>query len=280
MFSARSMRRVRGLLLTAWVFAFTLIATGAFAAGKVQWKSTKVEPLSDGKAWRLECSIYLPKAPDVAHVPMRFEFDPVSYFERSMVDGKDTPVEREVPLTGRQALIESVDVGFLDSGTGKIESRTKFSFKITRAHGYEAGKYKVTIKDARNGQTVGTPTTLTFAGENEIIDRRSIVFTGGEGKKKKKKADEEGGDKEGDAKEGEGKEGDKGEGKAEGEEKPASAAELPPEDEEGPGEDSEYSNEKPGGCGCRVASDASSGLGAALAALSGLALFLARRRSV
>ena len=23
------------------------------AAGKVQWKSTKIEPLSDGKAWRL-----------------------------------------------------------------------------------------------------------------------------------------------------------------------------------------------------------------------------------
>jgi len=192
-----------------------------------------------------------------------------------MVDGKDAPVEREVPLTGRQALIESVDVGFLDSGTGKIENRTKFSFKITRAHGYEAGKYKVTIKDARNGQTVGTPTTLTFAGENEIIDRRSIVFTGGEGKKKKKKkADEDGGTE---AKEGEG---DKE--KAEGEEKsaPASAAETPPEDEEGPGEDSEYSNEKPGGCGCRVTSDESTSLGAALAALSGLALFLARRRSV
>jgi MYXO-CTERM domain-containing protein len=276
MFSARSMRRVRGLLMTAWIFAFTLLATAAFAAGKVQWKSTKIEPLSDGKAWRLECSIYLPKAPDVAHVPMRFEFDPVSYFERSMVDGKDAPVEREVPLTGRQALIESVDVGFLDSGTGKIESRTKFSFKITRAHGYEAGKYRVTIKDARNGQTVGTPTTLTFAGENEIIDRRSIVFTGSEGKKKKKKADEDGGTKEGEG------EGDKGGDKAEGEEKsaPTSKAEEPPPDEEGPGEDSEYSNEKPGGCGCRLASDQSSALGAALAALGGLALFLARRRSV
>jgi len=269
------MRRVRRLLMTAWVFAFTLIATGAFAAGKVQWKSTKIEPLSDGKAWRLECSIYLPKAPDVAHVPMRFEFDPVSYFERSMVDGKDAPVEREVPLTGRQAMIESVDVGFLDSGTGKIESRTKFSFKITRAHGYEAGKYRVTIKDARNGQTVGTPTTLTFAGENEVIDRRSIVFTGNEGKKKKKKAAEgDGGTEE----EGKEKAEEKG---GEGEEKsaPTSAAEEPPPDEEGPGEDSEYTNEKKGGCGCRVASDESTGLGAALAAL-GVALYLVRRRSV
>src|SRR5262245_54718861 len=135
----------------------------------------------------LELAIYLPRAPDVAYVPMKFEFEPQVYFERALVDGQEGPVERKVPLEGRQPLIESVDVGFLDAGTSKIESRTKFSFKVKRDLGYDAGEYKVTVRDTRNGQIVGTATNITFDGENEIIDRRSIVFQGGDDKKKKKK---------------------------------------------------------------------------------------------
>src|SRR5690606_29612160 len=50
-------------------------------------------------------------------------------------------------------------------------------------------EYKVTIKDARSGQTIGVPSTLKFLGENPVIDRRSIVFTGS--KKKKKEQEEE-----------------------------------------------------------------------------------------
>src|SRR6202000_1499718 len=59
-------------------------------------------------------------------------------------------------------------------------------FKLTRAHGYEAGEYKVSIHDATNDTAVGAATTLIFDGENEVIDRRAMVFSGGE---KKKKAD-------------------------------------------------------------------------------------------
>jgi len=99
-----------------------------------------------------------------------------------------------VPLEGRQPLIESVDVGFLDAGTSKIESRTKFSFKVKRDLGYDAGEYKVTVRDTRNGQIVGTATNITFDGENEIIDRRSIVFQGDNKKKKKEEKKDEGGE--------------------------------------------------------------------------------------
>jgi hypothetical protein len=162
-----------------------LLSGSALAAGRVEWKD-KAPKEREGGSWRLELSIFLNSPPDVAHVPMKFEFQPIAYYERSMVDG-DKLIERTVPLEHRQSLIESVDVGFLDSGSGKIEKRTRFTFKVTRAHGYEAGEYKVTIKDSRNGATVGAPTTLKLNGENEVIDRRAMVFTG---EKKKKPAEE------------------------------------------------------------------------------------------
>ena len=149
-----------------FVFALALIAlcssSVASAAGRTQWKSKTFKERSD-KAWNLEVAIYLPSAPDVPHVPMKFEFQPEVYYERDMMDG-DKLVERKVPLDNRQALIESVDVEFLDSGTGKIEPRTRFTFKLTRAHGYEAGEYKVSIHDGRNDQAVGTARDADLRG--------------------------------------------------------------------------------------------------------------------
>ena len=250
-----------------------LFAGPAAAAGRIEWKSKTIKE-KDGTSWRIEMAIYLPKAPDVAHVPMKFEFQPTVYYERSIVDG-DKEIERKVPLENRQALIESVDVGFLDSSTGNIEKRTRFSFKVTRAHGYEAGEYKVTVKDTRTGTTVGTPVTLIFEGQNELIDRRAMVFTG---KKKEKK--EEGGDKESDegAKE-DGSEGDPSSGEAdssEGSSEPAPGAEddTVAEEPEPAGE----IKEKPGGCGCRLEDTRTSGSsGLLLAALLGLLLL--RRRA-
>lgn len=238
----------RWFSILACATAVLLLASPASAAGRVEWKSKTIEERD--KAWRLEVAIYLGRAPDVAHVPMKFEFLPTVYYERSMVDG-DKLIERKVPLENRQDLIESVDVGFLDAGSGKIESRTRFSFKVTRAHGYEAGEYKITIRDARNGQIVGTPTTLIFKGENEIIDRRAMVFTGNEKKKKK----DDGGDLAKVAK-------DDAEKKAESESDAPSdegggeAAPEPAEDEAAEDEaasDGPPPEEKPGGCGCRVA---------------------------
>lgn len=251
-----------------------LCAGSAFAAGRVQWKETTVKERDD-KSWRLEVAIYMPKAPDVPHVPMKFEFQPVAYYARDMTDG-DKLVEHTVPLTDRQSLIESVDVGFLDSGSGKIESRTKFSFKVTRAHGYEAGEYKITIKDTRNGQTVGTAQTLKFQGENEVIDRRAMVFSGGE---KKKKKDEEkkpeadaGGDKP--AADDSAKKDDGGEAKADApaeDAKPAASEEKADDNAPPPVEG------KPGGCGCKVAGAEHSSLATVLA-LAGLGVLVMRRR--
>lgn len=258
----------RLVLVLCQLIVVLLYSSSALAAGRVEWKSTTTKERDD-KSWRLEVAIYLPRPPDVPHVPMKFEFQPTAYYARDMTDG-DKLVEHTVPLTDRQSLIESVDVGFMDSGSGKIESRTKFSFKVTRAHGYEAGEYKVTIRDTRNGQVVGTAQTLKFQGENETIDRRAMVFASKDKKKEEKKADGAEGDKKADEakkEEGGSDEGDKKE------ETPAS--ETPPADEaeaNGP----PAIEEKPGGCGCKVAGGGTGSSLAGALALLGVALLVTR----
>ncbi len=253
----------------------------ASAAGRVQWKSKTFKERSD-KAWNLELAIYLPSAPDVPHVPMKFEFQPEVYYERDMMDG-DKLVERKVPLDNRQALIESVDVEFLDSGTGKIEPRTRFTFKLTRAHGYEAGEYKVTIHDGRNDQAVGTATTLIFDGENEVIDRRAMVFSGNDKKKKPdadtKKVDD---DKSGDDKSSASADKKTDDSKPAGDsDTPAPTADAP-KAEDKPSDEPGTIKEKPGGCGCHVAGSSESsnaGLGFAALALSSVVLRRRKKRA-
>jgi MYXO-CTERM domain-containing protein len=270
---SRSLFRLFLTLIASLVLVLT--AASALAAGRIEWKSKNFKERSD-KSWMLELKMYLPRAPDVAYVPMKFEFEPLVYFERALVDGAEGPQERKVPLEGRQPLIESVDVGFLDAGTSKIESRTKFSFKVKRDLGYDAGEYKVSVRDTRNGQIVGTATNITFDGENEIIDRRSIVFQGGDKDKKKKKDEakkDDGGEKKDDeAKKDEGG-GDesKDEGKSEGSDEGDKS--------EGGGEGPPPIEEKPGGCGCRVPAASPHGGLTLLASLALGAVFFARRRS-
>lgn len=259
----------RRFVLVLLQLAIVLLCSGsAWAAGRVQWKSTTVKERED-KSWRLEVAVYMPRAPDVAHVPMKFEFQPTAYYARDMTDG-DKLVEHTVPLTDRQSLIESVDVGFMDSGSGKIEARTRFSFKVTRAHGYEAGEYKVTIRDTRNGQLVGTAQTLKFQGENETIDRRAMVFASKDDKKKKDEKKAEGDKPAADAeKEAPAEETAKEEAPAADDDKPeATTDDNAPPPVEG----------KPGGCGCKlVGAERGSTTALALSAL-GLALLVSRRR--
>jgi hypothetical protein len=130
LFSQAVSSRVRAFLSFLFTLSFLLSAQAASAAGRVEWKSKTFEE-REGGSWRIELALYLNSAPDVAHVPMKFEFQPIAYYERSMMDG-DKLVERVVPLENRQALIESTDVGFLDAGSGKIEKRTRFTFKVTK----------------------------------------------------------------------------------------------------------------------------------------------------
>jgi MYXO-CTERM domain-containing protein len=186
------------------------------------------------------------------------------HFERALVDGSgDKPVLRKVPLEHQTPSIESVDIGFLDPGTGKTEKRTRFSFEVTRERGFEAGEYEVEISDARSSSQIGETARVTLQGDNPIVDRRAMVFA------EKKK--EEG-----------------GEGSAPNPklaEKRQLSADDPeywaggptkPEEEEKPLPPPASMQEKPGGCGCRVGGtpERAGALGVA-----GLFIaFLARRR--
>lgn len=172
------------LTLAILMFSFT-----SAAQGQVKWKRQKINE-SNG-SWNIDLEFHMKKAPDIAIVPMRFEFTPEVYYERSLVDGKDEPVINRMPLTDRQPIVSTQDVGFMNPGTGKLESRTRFAFKLTRDEGFEAGEYKVVLEDKRTGKKMGAPVRLTLEGENPVIDRRSISFDPNKKKEKKEPTDEE-----------------------------------------------------------------------------------------
>ncbi|MEZ4225980.1 MAG: MYXO-CTERM sorting domain-containing protein [Polyangiaceae bacterium] len=264
--SSRHVSRVISLLV---FLGLSLLASLAWAAGRVEWTSKAIkETDSSGGSWKLEIKVFLASAPDVAHVPVKFEFTPVAYYERAMMDG-DKLVERRVPLTGRQDIIESVDLGFLDPGTGKLEKRTRFSFKVTRAHGFEAGEYKVQIRNARNGQLIGSAVTLKLEGENETIDRRAMVFASPGDKKKKEEKKEE-------SSEGSDSSKEEGSESTEPSENTEPAETDTPSD--APDDPPQEIKEKPGGCGCRLEGTREPGAPEGLAALGLVALLVLRRR--
>ena len=265
------------LVAMGCTLAIFMIAAMAAAAGRIDWGSNKtLKPRSDGNSWNVDIKIFLPRPPDVPTIQLKFEFDQKVYYERAMMDG-DKLVTRNVPIEGKQPVTETVDVGFLDPETSRIEKRTRFTFKLHRDHGFDCGEYKVTVRDTRNGQIVGSPTTLILGGENEVIDRRSIVFTG-EKKKAKKTEDKKDNAEAGDAAGSE--EPKKKAAKSEAADESAPPAnEAPPANDPAAADSPETVKKKPGGCGCRVPgrSETPSPNGwLLLTAASGLAL--ARRR--
>ncbi|HEY5957658.1 MAG TPA: MYXO-CTERM sorting domain-containing protein [Polyangiaceae bacterium] len=241
------------IALAAWLLML-LVSGVAFAGGRIEWGSKKIKPRSDNNSWNIDIKIFMPKAPDVPSVPTKFIFLQTVYYERAMVDGDKLTV-RNVPIEGKLPIVESVDIGFLDPRSGKIENRTQFSFKLHRDHGFECGEYKVTVRDARNDSIIGQPVNIVLDGENEVIDRRSIVFSG----EKKKKVDSTGGT--GDEKKADEKKADekKADEKKTDDSKATDSAksDAPAANEEAPSEenataDAEKVKQKPGGCGCSM----------------------------
>jgi len=256
-----------------WAFLVLSFASAAFAAGRIEWKSKTLKPNSENNAWNIEVTIYLPNPPDVPSVPVKFTFDQQVYFEQSMVDG-DQIVKRDVPITGKQPIVEGVDIGFLDPTSGTIQKRTRFSFKIHRDHGFECGIYKITVRDTRNNQIIGQPTTITLGGENEVIDRRSIVFSGEKKKEKKPAETTEAPSSSNDAS----KESASSESGSTTEQDSVANTpknELPPEDD---ADQPQEIKEKPGGCGCRLAQSRHGASGGLWLALGLVALSFRRRR--
>jgi MYXO-CTERM domain-containing protein len=165
------------VLLTAAL----LLVRDARAAGNFKLKSTEANEVSG--AWHIFVTIELPKAPTIAHVPIKFLFTKTAVFERALVDNRAEPVTNRMALQGQTPSIESMDVDFAD-GSGKIFKTTRFDFGLTRQRGYEAGEYQVQVRTS-DGTDIGGKASLTLKGENEVVDRRSITFNAKDQKIKK-----------------------------------------------------------------------------------------------
>ena len=243
------------------------ITTDALAFGTFRLKKTTIEE-ADGR-WKFDVEADYGSKPHIGHIPFDFIFVQTTYYEYSITDTDKEPQQRRKPMLNQKPQREQMDIGFADA-RGDTWARTKFSFSLRRDRGFSAGEYTLTVKRSSDGATMGRPIRITLNGQNELIDRRAIVFTGE--KKKKEKPKETAADKPDEKTE------------------PADA----PEDEPG-GDDGAKTDEpdesdldkppavekRPGGhgCGCRTAGHPSEH-GAALASLLlGVALLTARRRS-
>jgi MYXO-CTERM domain-containing protein len=257
------------LLAVALAFASVLLAPrAALAAGTVTVQNTSPEEVNG--RWKLMMTIKLPAPPPIAHVPMIFSFDHKVEYERQLNDkSPDKPVLVKKNLTGQTPINEGMDVGFSDA-SGKTFPLTKFDFVIRRDHGFEAGEYTLTIKRESDGAAIGSPIHLRLQGDNEVVDRRAMVFgTGKEKDTKKVQADERNTGKKGDeAKKDEAKDEKKDEAvEPAAPEAPAAEAPAPP-----------AVPPKQGGCGCRVAGEPAGGAGLAVALVAiGLAALRRRR---
>ncbi len=253
--------RLSGLLA---LVAALLVASTALA-DSIKWRRTTLEERAE--TWRVDLEFHMSKPPAVAHVPMRFEFVPTVIYERDLVDGHDEPVMRRAPVENKSPLVESVEVGFTDPASGKTASRTRFTFELTREREFFAGEYTVTVFNKRSGRKIGAPTKLTLNGENEPVDRRSMVFS-----ENKKKAQPE--------KQPEGRSEAEEEGSApdpKSEDYWASGPTEPEEDESLP--PPAHLQDKPGACGCRAVGGSTRASGVwMLLGLVGLAFYHRRRR--
>jgi hypothetical protein len=157
----------------AAVLATTFFAVDAAAYGTYHVRSTEVQ--ESGGQWHIYLRINLPRAPSLAHTPMRFIFTEETQYERALTDNSKEPVLNRVPLQNQLPKFESMDVDFSDA-TGKIFKTTNYDFSLTRARGYESGEYKMQVRTA-DGRDIGGSTHVILKGDNPVVDRRSITFS-------------------------------------------------------------------------------------------------------
>lgn len=256
------------LAATAVLLGLLTISSTASAFGTFRLKQTTVEE-ADGR-WKFNVEVDYGSKPHLGHIPFDFIFVQKVYYEYSITDSDPKPVQRRKPMQNQPPQREQMDIGFADA-RGDLWQRTKFSFSVRRDRGFSAGEYTLTVKRSSDGAIMGQPMNIVLGGQNELIDRRSIVFAGEKKPDKKKPAE------------------DKPKADAESSE-PASAAGSSdgaegPDEPETPAEpmDTSFADSPPPvepkrGCGCRAVGGPTSAV-APLMVLLLLSVFGLRRRS-
>lgn len=181
-------------MLVAVAFALGLVtaASTAHAFGTFRLKKTTVEE-ADGR-WKFDVEVDYGSTPHLGHIPFDFIFVQKTYYEYSITDTDAQPVQRRKPMHNQPPQREQMDIAFADA-RGDLWRKTKFSFSLRRDRGFSAGEYSLTVKRSSDGQTLGRPMNITLNGQNELIDRRAIVFSGEKKKPAETKATEEAADK-------------------------------------------------------------------------------------
>lgn len=239
---------------TLALLAVGLLPRLALAAGTVNIDNRS--PKEDDGRWKLKMTINYGGTPHLAHIPMVFQFTPTVHYERALTDQSgERPILNRIPLQGQTPINESMDVGFSD-GSGKIFSITKFDFVVRRDRGFEAGEYDLKVTRETDGAQVGPTQKITLLGDNPIVDRRAMVFSGEKKKKKEEKTEEK----------ADAASGSEPAAADASKSAPTSAADMPPDI---PSSDGPPPVEpKQGGCGCRLASEDASPLALPFAALA------------
>lgn len=153
-----------------------LVVTPAFAGYGSITPTTKTLPEVSG-GWKMNLTVKLPKAPDPAYQTYRFFFTPVVLYETFMDDTKPGEQTRNLPQDkNTKPTVESLEVGFSDA-RNQVWDTTKFDFVIKRDRGFEAGEYKVEVRDT-NDKTIGSTFTVKLDGKNPMVDRRAMIMTG------------------------------------------------------------------------------------------------------
>jgi hypothetical protein len=166
-------RKLRALWTSlAWAGVVLLFAMTAQATGTFTLRTTSVQEVSGG--WHIFCQLALPRAPSIAHTPMKFLFTKTMVYERALVDTSPDPVINRQALVNQTPSVESLDVDFADP-RGQIFNRTNFDFSLTRTRGYEAGEYQVKVRTS-DGVDIGSPATIILKGDNPVVDRRAMTF--------------------------------------------------------------------------------------------------------
>jgi len=260
--------------ILAFFGVFVLSAQTAWAAGSITYSKTRIQESNGG--WNLQMTIVYGGTPKIGHVPLRFTFTPVAYFE-SYLDDKhgDKAQKRTIPLSGQTPINESVDVGFSDP-RGKIFDRTRFDFTISRSHNFAAGEYDVVVHSG-DGAQVGVKQKLILEGENPVIDRRAISFVDSSKKKDNNpvtSATAAPASTESPAAES------TPAAATDSTAEPASSASPPSEESPDPTAAAKVPPGGSKGCGCRVAGDSTSSSGAILTlGLVGVTFLRVRRRA-
>ncbi len=176
--------KIRKLLIAPlFALSLSLASPSALAAGSIKPARTELTEISGG--WKVFLEVKLGKKPATPHQPFRFIFKRTVLYETYLDDAHgDAEQQRKIPTPDAADQIESVDVGFSDA-KGQIWDTTKFDFTIRRDRGYEAGEYKVEVRDSDN-RPVGTSFTIKLQGKNPVVDRRAIVMADPKRKEKPK----------------------------------------------------------------------------------------------